>query len=200
MSKILKVFFVFVCLISLAGCNVRPPTEENLAKEDLVETGSNGENAVPEVGQETKEGSGSRPMMGQESFGVDVCNDAPSEWVAAAINKEIFGTRDYSTSTNTGCEYYLDAEKKNFVAIVVNYLEFENQKKGQEALGRKMLEEGIIPMENFVAIQEDGNINAIYLVMAPEKFVRVDRSSGDSIDNPTLLSLAVKLASEKILN
>lgn len=50
-----------------------------------------------------------------------------------------------------------------------------------------------IPMEHFIAMQPDGMINAIYLVMAPEKYSRIDRTD-PSVDNSQLVDLAAKVA------
>jgi hypothetical protein len=178
-NKLVKSFLIIIPSLLLTACTIK-----------LDGTGSTTTIENPTV---------ARPMMGQNSFGVDVCNDAPSDWVAKTLNKEVFGTRDYSTQTNTGCEYYLDKEKNGFLAIVVNYSNAETQKKGHEVFGRKIRSESSIPMENFVAIQDDGIINAIYIIMDREKYVRVDRSSGTDLSNEVMVSFASKLAEEKIL-
>jgi hypothetical protein len=68
----------------------------------------------------------------------------------------------------------------------------ENQKKGQETLDRTIITNPKIGMDHFIAMQEDGNINAIYFLMAPEKFVRIDRTAGVAT-NEQLLDLASKI-------
>lgn len=134
-----------------------------------------------------------RPMEGQYSFGLSVCEEVPEEMVANIIDQSIQETESLSTSTDTSCKYFTDIDKNEFVLIQVSYLPAENQKKGQEMMGRIITGSQSIPMEHFIAMQEDEQINAIYLVMTPEKFVRVDRTS-KNVDNDQLLNLATQVA------
>ena len=51
-------------------------------------------------------------------------------------------------------------------------------------------------MDNFVATQEDGVINAIYFVLGTDKFLRLDRSSTSALSDTDMLALAVKLGTK----
>jgi hypothetical protein len=134
-----------------------------------------------------------RPMMGQDSFGLDVCNEVPKALVEGIMGRPVKETEDRSGSSDTSCLYYTNKEKLEYVLVQVSYLSTENQKIGQETLGRTITTNNAIPMENFIAMQDDGQINAIYLIMAPNKFVRVDRTSNTANDDQ-LVSLAKKVA------
>jgi hypothetical protein len=135
----------------------------------------------------------SRPMMGQESFGIAVCDEVPKSVVEKAIGKTVESTEDKSSNDTTGCTYYTNKAKLEHILIQVSFLSAESQKKGQTVLDRTISTDNTIPMENFIATQENGQINAIYLVMAPNKFVRVDRTA-NTADNDQLITLAKAVA------
>jgi hypothetical protein len=134
-----------------------------------------------------------RPMVGQESFGLSVCEEVPKNIIESVIGKIVNETEDKSSSTGTGCSYYTNKAKLEHVLVQVSYLSVDNQKKGQEALGRTITTNNAIPMENFIALQENSQINAIYLIMTPGKYVRIDRTS-NTADNEQLISLAKQIA------
>jgi len=142
---------------------------------------------------EEKTTESSRPMDGQESFGLSVCEEVPKNIIEEVIKKTVEETEDHSSNTGTGCKYYTNKAQYEHILVQVSYLSAETQKKGQETLDRSIETRETIPMENFVAIQEDGQINAIYLVMTPNKFVRVDRTP-NTADNDQLLELARRVA------
>lgn len=139
-------------------------------------------------------GRAKRPMMGQDSFGLSVCTEVPKELVARIIGKQVTDITDFSTAKDTGCKYYTNRKKEEYALVSVVYLNAEKQKNGQKTLGRSITTSGKIGMEHFIALQENGMINAIYLVMAPEKYVRIDRSSKDVATNDQLSDLAAKVA------
>jgi len=116
----------------------------------------------------------------------------PKATVSEVIGKTIVETEDVSTQTDTGCTYYINKADSEYVLVKVVYMSGENQKKGQEVLGRTIITNPKIGMDHFVAMQEDGNINAIYLLMAPEKFVRIDRTKS-AATNEQLVDLASKV-------
>jgi hypothetical protein len=137
-----------------------------------------------------------RPIMGEESFGLSICNEVPKSIVSQIMGKEIIETKDFSDNNATGCEYITNKNKLEHILIQVSFLEAENIKKGQEALGRISKTDSRINLEHFISMQENGLINAIYLIMAPKKYVRIDRTS-NTMDNEQLITLATKV--EKII-
>jgi hypothetical protein len=135
-----------------------------------------------------------RPMMGQDSFGLSVCTEVSKELVARIIGKQVTDTADFSTAKDTGCKYYTNRKKEEYALISAVFMNTENQKKGQKVLGRSITTSSKIGMEHFIALQENEMINAIYLVMAPEKYIRIDRSAKDVATNDQLTDLAAKVA------
>lgn len=134
-----------------------------------------------------------RPMDGPDSFALNVCEEVSQEIVENTIGKSIEEVESLSSGTDTNCKYFTNVDKYEHILIQVNYLSAENQKSGQEMTGRTVTSDKSIPMENFLAFQDDGLINAIYLVMTPDKFVRVDRTANTANDEQ-LLDLAKQVA------
>jgi hypothetical protein len=80
--------------------------------------------------------------------------------------------------------------------VVLNYLNVDRQKAAQVTLGRTVTTNTSIPMDHWVATQENGVINAIYFVLGTDKFVRLDRSSTSVLSDTELVALAVKLGTK----
>lgn len=125
-------------------------------------------------------------------IGTDICAAFTKEFVGGVIGKTIEKTESHTGGGSYNCEYYFD--EKYFVSLTLNNLSVENQKKGAAALDRKIETSKLIEMEHFMTVQEDGTINAIYLVRGPIQYIRVDRSSVKSLDNSGLINLASKVA------
>jgi hypothetical protein len=126
------------------------------------------------------------------SVGTDICAEFPKDWVASVLNKSIIQAKPFSMSGTATCDYYVD--ETNFAAIKAENLNVENQKKGQENLGRTIKTDPRIVMEHFIAMQPDGLINSIYLVLNPNRFVAIDRTSGKVFDNEGEIAFAIKIA------
>jgi len=124
--------------------------------------------------------------------GTDICAEFPKEWVASAIGKEIIKTEPFSMNGTNNCQYFVDDTNSAF--IKAEDLTIENQKKGQQEMGRTIKTDPRIKMENFIAVQEDGLINVIYLVLSPNRFVAIDRTSTKVYDNEGEIAFAVKVA------
>lgn len=137
-------------------------------------------------------------LFGKEfKVGNDVCGEFPKEWVAEAIGKQIIKTEEHSSSGTYVCQYYTD--ENNFITLRLNNLSVENQKKGQITLGRTITTNPKIKMEHFVVLQDNGLINGIYLVINPNLFIAVDRTSTKAASEDELTSFAIKVA-ERIQN
>jgi len=139
-----------------------------------------------------------RDMMGQYSFGLDVCNEVGRDFVAGIIDKPVVDTRDFSTQTNTGCEFIVNKSTNDFAAVYVEFSDAETIKKGQQMLGRTIKTDPKIAMDHFIVVQDNGLINEICLIMAKGKYVRVDRTGGSGVTDAQLIELASKLV-DKIL-
>lgn len=186
MKKLLTFLFLVLVTLTLSGCGNKSTSVTQNPPVGGEQSDQSTEVKVP---------GKKRDMMGQYSFGLAVCEEVKKDLVASVIGKPITETEDYSNNSETGCKYYTN--KANFENIIINvsFTAAENQKKGQQALGRSITTNPKIPMDHFIAVQEDGTtINGIYLVMAPQKFVRVDRSSLKVADNDQMIDLASKVA------
>ncbi len=122
----------------------------------------------------------------------DLCNVLTKEQVSELSGKQVIKTVPLTSGTLHSCQYYLNDSQ----AIVINndLLNVENQKKGHEFLGRKIITNPKIPMENFLVIQEDGLINEIYLVLGPNNYVSINRTSSKTLTEDEMISFAIKLA------
>lgn len=141
----------------------------------------------------TEKTASNRPMDGQESFGLDVCNEVPQSLVTDVIGNTIEETEDKSGSDGLSCTYYVNKADNLYILIKVVYLSPENQRKGQEALGRTISTDPSIPMNHFIALEENGQINSIYLIMTENKYVRIDRTEHVA-DDEQMIILARKVA------
>lgn len=186
--KFLTFLSFFPLIFVLSGCTQKSTlvTQTNQNQKQDQQAGQSGE---------VKPKGKVREMMGQYSFGLAVCEEVKKELVSSVVGKPIEETEDFSNNTQTGCKYFTNKAAIENIFVGVTFTSAENQKKGQQALGRSITTNPKIPIEHFIAVQEDGKtINAIYLVMAPEKFVRVDRSSLKVADNDQMIELASKVA------
>lgn len=128
--------------------------------------------------------------------GEDVCNEFPKEWVASVLENTITKTETLNSSGTHVCQYYID--NTHFVTLRLNSLSAENQKKGQIALGRTISTNDRIRMDHFIINQANGLINNIILVLNPNLFLAVDRSSTKSASEEKIVSFA-SAVSDRIL-
>ncbi len=134
----------------------------------------------------------SKPLSKTPAVGTDICNEFPQEFIAKTLGKTIINTEKHDSQTTHVCQYYTD--ETNFVTIRANALNVEDQKKGQVALGRSIATNASIPSDHFVVTQENGLINQIVLVINPNLFVAVDRTSTQAATEAELVSLAAQIA------
>lgn len=127
------------------------------------------------------------------TVGNDVCSEFPIEWVSNVSGKTIIKTEVTSGAITNVCRYYVD--ESNFLTLRLNNLSAENQKKGQQALGRTITTNNKIKMDHFVVVQEDGLINGVYLIINPNLFIAVDRSSTKAASEEEIINFAINVAS-----
>jgi hypothetical protein len=136
---------------------------------------------------------GTQELLKKEiQVGTDVCAEFPKEWVSTVLKKPIVKTEEHSSTGLNVCQYYVD--DNNFVTLRLNELGFENQKKGQETLGRTLTTNDAIPMTHFVAMQENNLINDIVLEITPNQFIAIDRSSTKAASETEIVTFAVGVA------
>jgi hypothetical protein len=145
-------------------------------------------------------GEPTRPDQDHYYVVEDICGQFTKPFMEGLTGKAIKKIEPAAVSTVHGCAYYTattaDDGKDAYVMLVLDYLSVANQKAGQQTLGRTVTTDASIPMDNFVATQDDGIVNAIYFVFGPEKFLRLDRSSTSALSDADMLALAVKLGTK----
>jgi len=130
----------------------------------------------------------------------DICGQFTQPFMERLSGKTFKKVAPSGISGNSDCNYYVATRaadgRDDYILLVLNYLSVDNQKTGQKALGRAVASNPAIPMENFVATQANGVINAIYFVFGAQKFLRLDRTSTSVISDSEMLALAVKLGAK----
>ena len=127
----------------------------------------------------------------------DICGQFTEEFIANLLGQKIVKVVPSPVSGLYNCSYYLN--DKDYVMLVLDYLSVADQKKGREFIGHKIMIDNRIPMENFYAVQENGLINTVYLVLDPEKFISIERPNAKVLEGDLVLQFAAKLA-EQIKN
>jgi len=124
----------------------------------------------------------------------DICGQFTQEFMENILGQKLAKIVPSPISGLYNCSYYFN--DKDYVMLVMDYLSVDNQKKGREYIGHTIKVDERIPMENFYAVQEDGVINTVYLVLAPEKFISIERSSSKVLEGDQVLQFAAKLGNE----
>lgn len=91
-----------------------------------------------------------RPMIGQESFGLAVCEEVSQALVEKIVGKPIVEVKDHSDNDTTGCEYVINKDMLENVVVVVAYIDAENQKKFYESTGKSIKIDPAIGMAIFM--------------------------------------------------
>jgi hypothetical protein len=123
----------------------------------------------------------------------DICGQFTQAFMENMYGAKLAKIELPQVATINNCTYYFD--EKEYAMLNLEYLSAENQKKGNEAMDRKVEKDPQIPMENMVTYQEDGAINVIYLILSPNKFISLRPNSKNAIANDKFLELAVNIAS-----
>lgn len=201
-KKITVLSLLVLSGLILSGCTINKSTDglaDNLSQKTIVKeeavpenTGTNNckeENVpLPNYGDPGKRLKNcfveypGEPTRQDKSYYIieDICGQFTKEFVQNALGKPILGVEPSKISSLYNCSYFLN-DKKDYVMLVLEYLSIENQKKGHESMGRTLKSDSRIPMENYLTWQGDGLLNTIYLVLEPEKFISIERSSGSGL-------------------
>lgn len=121
-----------------------------------------------------------------------LCDQISSSVIEEALGKTIIKTEPKTSATTNVCQYYVDTN--HFISLRLNQLSYENQKVGQTNLDRQITTNSDIKAEHFMAVQENGLINGIYLKINENLFLAVDRSSTSSADEAEIVQLAIAIA------
>jgi hypothetical protein len=121
----------------------------------------------------------------------DICGQFTQAFMENMLGRKITRIEPSNISSVNGCSYYLDGNE--YVMLVLDYLAIENQRTGQEQMGRKVEKNPKIPMDNFVVTEDDGAINDVYFILSPQKFLRLERSSKAALSNDQIMDLSAQL-------
>jgi hypothetical protein len=124
--------------------------------------------------------------------GSDICAEFPADFVYSVLKKTIQEMKPSTVGADQGCLYYYG--NNEFVAIYFENLSVETNKKGQAWLDRTLTTDPSITMEHYIAMNKENNVNAVYLVINPNRFARIDRSSTKVTTNEQIIELAARVA------
>jgi len=124
----------------------------------------------------------------------DICGQFTQEFMENILGQKLAKIVPSPISGLYNCSYYFN--DKDYVMLVLDYLNVDNQKKGREYIGHTIKVDDRIPMENFYAVQENGIINSVYLVLGSDKFISIERSSSKVLEGDAVLQFAAKLGKE----
>jgi hypothetical protein len=145
-------------------------------------------------------GEPTRPDQAHYYVVEDICGQFTQGFMERLSGKTFKKVVPITSSTTYACDYYTATTaadgKDAYLLVVLNYLNVARQKAAQQTLGRTVTTNTSIPMDHWVATQENGVINAIYFVLGTDKFVRLDRSSASVLSDTELVALAVKLGTK----
>jgi len=129
----------------------------------------------------------------------DICGQFAKEFVENMLGLSLLRIEKPKVDTLSNCSYYFSDQPAGigtYVMLNLEYLDVENQKKGHQMAGRTIKTDPRIQMKHFIVWQKDGLINEIYLVLGPQKFISINRSSGKALDNEKDIEFAASLAKE----
>jgi len=145
-------------------------------------------------------GEPTRPDQAHYYVVEDICGQFTQAFMEGLSGKTFKKLVPITSSTTYACDYYTATTaadgKDAYLLVVLNYLNVDHQKAAQVTLGRTITTNSGIPMDHWVATQDNGVINAIYFVLGTDKFMRLDRSSTSVLSDTELVALAVKLGTK----
>ncbi len=196
--KKLIISFSILTLLG-AGCAASPPTESSLTGK-LVNKCEPGEVEIEGYGDPGERLENcfvkypGEPSRQDKSYYVveDICGQFTPEFMENMMGRKIVSIQKPQHWSLYNCTYYFDQNK--YIMLNLEYLDPENQKKGHELVGRSIKTDPEIDMEHFIVWQEDGEINEIYLILGPRKFISLNRSSTSALNNQDMINLAVSLS------
>lgn len=194
-------FFLFIfASLFLSSCSITPNTNNNLSNTNLSNLSNNSTNA----NEEYNDPDGFHHFAGEPTRQIpnyvileDICGQFTQQYMENTLGKKIAKIEPSKIDELYNCKYYLADKPNDYVMLILDYLSTENQKKGQEFLGRKVISDSSIPMDNMVAYQENNLINTIHLNLGSDKFIAIERSSAAALTEQENLDLAKKIG-EKI--
>jgi hypothetical protein len=129
----------------------------------------------------------------------DICKQFSQQYMQNILGKTVYSIKPASEPTLYNCTYYLNAQKNDYIMLILDYLNVADQKAGLETLGYTLKTDSRIPMGHFISYNDQGKINDTYFVLGDNKFLRLTRASTQTLTETETLDLSVKLG-EKMKN
>lgn len=155
--------------------------------------------------------SGASPSSGGATQSTDdlsdMCQAFDADFMYTASGKPIAHFDHGTLKMPNACTYYPEYKQDYYklpggktapggpwFSLRKENLDVAKQKKATEMLGWTMRQDPRIKMEHFLAIQKDGLINQVYLILGPSEYVRLNRSSSKILTEEETIELAAKVA------
>ena len=163
-----------------------------------------GAGCAPAADQASDQATGKKGDVGD-----NICAQFDADFTYSAIGKPIAYMNASPSGDIAYCQYFTDYKDDFYkvggttqpggpwIAINAVDLSVERQKRAAEVLGWTVQTDERIKMEHFMSVQEDGVINKIDLVINPDRYVSLNRSSAAVITNEELI-IWTSLVAEKI--
>ncbi|MFA5185445.1 MAG: hypothetical protein WC551_03070 [Patescibacteria group bacterium] len=142
-----------------------------------------------------------------ESSLSDMCKAFDADFIYSASGKPVARFDHGALKMPNDCTYYTEYKDDYYklpdgktmpggpwFSLIKEDLDIATQKKATEMLGWTMRQDPRIKMDHFLAIQKEGLINQIYLILGPKEYVRVNRSSTKVLTEEETIELAAKVA------
>lgn len=129
----------------------------------------------------------------------DICGQFTETFIENMLGRDIISIEEPSITSLYNCEYTTSEDPKpigtNFL-IALEYMDIENQKKGQELIGREVKSIDSIDMKNYVVYDGD-EINTIYLGLSANKFISINPNSENTFtSNEEFIEFVTNLSEE----
>ncbi|MFA6272059.1 MAG: hypothetical protein WC693_03025 [Patescibacteria group bacterium] len=138
------------------------------------------------------------PSRGDDAYYItsEICEQFTKSFMEKLLGKAIIKAAPTSSEA-TNCQYDLSTPDSygmtTNILLGLSYLSIDDQVKGHELMDRVASPDSSIPIDNYVIKQENGLINEVYLVLNPNKFISINRSSAKALSEDDVLLLAQKL-------
>lgn len=137
----------------------------------------------------------------------NICDTFNADFAYTATGKAIAHLDRGPLDDEDYCQYFTDYSSDFYkigdgktspggpwFSIKQEFMDAEKQKKSNELIGYKVTQDPRIPMDNFTVFQKDDALNAIYLVMEPNRFIVLRRSSKTVISEDEMVNLSTAVA------
>lgn len=127
----------------------------------------------------------------------DICGQFTQRFIENMLGKPIVTTKESEDEDTYNCLYYFELtsdENDKFLSINLEYLSLDSQKRVHEILGRTVVSDEEIEMQNFLVTQVNGVLNTVYLGLTEEKFISIRPNTINVLGNAEFVAFARNIA------